>query len=68
MYHLYFGNESGEPGTVITFCPWVEQLKGRIGTGQVGVTSYIIPDGSFGFWKNRLKTFGVEFTIICSLW
>ena len=46
VYHLYFGNESGEPGTVITFFPWDKQLKGRIGTGQVGVTSYMIPNGS----------------------
>jgi glyoxalase family protein len=61
-YHLYFGTESGEPGTVITFFPWAHQLKGRIGTGQVGVTSYIIPNGSMVFWENRLKTFGVEFT------
>ena len=21
-YHLHFGNESGQPGTLITFCPW----------------------------------------------
>jgi glyoxalase family protein len=62
VYHLYFGNESGEPGTVITFFPWDKQLKGRIGTGQVGVTSYLIPNGSVVFWENRLKTFGVEFT------
>ena len=39
-----------------------KQLKGRIGTGQVGVTSYIIPNGSIEFWENRLKKFGVEFT------
>ena len=61
MYHLYFGNASGEPGTVITFFPWAKQLKGRIGTGQVGVTSYMIPNGSITFWKNRLVKFGIEF-------
>jgi glyoxalase family protein len=62
VYHLYFGNETGEPGTVITFFPWEKQLKGRIGTGQVGVTSYIIPKGSASFWENRLRKFGIEFT------
>lgn len=46
VYHLYFGNKTGEPGTVITFFPWANQLKGRIGTGQVGVISFIIPVGS----------------------
>ncbi|WHY77142.1 ring-cleaving dioxygenase [Neobacillus sp. WH10] len=62
VYHLYFGNETGQPGTVITFFPWAKQLKGRIGTGQVGVTSYIVPTGSINFWENRLKKFGIEFS------
>jgi glyoxalase family protein len=62
VYHLYFGNETGQPGTVITFFPWAKQLKGRIGTGQVGVTSYVIPKGSVPFWENRLRNFGVEST------
>lgn len=61
VYHLYFGNESGEPGTIITFFPWPKQLKGRIGKGQVGVTSYLIPIGSMNFWENRLQKYGVEF-------
>jgi glyoxalase family protein len=61
VYHLYFGNDSGQPGTVITFFPWVHQLKGRIGTGQVGVTSYIVPENSFSFWEDRLQSYGVRF-------
>ncbi|KKK38242.1 ring-cleaving dioxygenase [Mesobacillus campisalis] len=61
VYHLYFGNGSGDPGTVITFFPWEKQLKGRIGTGQVGVTSYVIPDHSMEFWKDRLQNFGVKY-------
>ncbi|MER2060421.1 MAG: ring-cleaving dioxygenase [Niallia sp.] len=60
VYHLYFGNETGTPGTVITFFPWEKQLKGRIGTGQVGVTSYVIPPGSSEFWMNRLLRYGVK--------
>lgn len=62
VYHLYFGNEYGEPGTVITFFPWAKQLKGRIGTGQVGVTSYVVPNNSIEFWEKRLAKFGVRFT------
>ncbi|WP_440604025.1 ring-cleaving dioxygenase [Bacillus sp. GB_SG_008] len=61
VYHLYFGNGSGEPGTVITFFPWPKQLKGRIGTGQVGVTGYMIPYGSMPFWESRLREFNIEF-------
>ncbi|EMA6343531.1 ring-cleaving dioxygenase [Bacillus cytotoxicus] len=61
VYHLYFGNQPGEPGTVITFFPWPKQLKGRIGMGQVGVTGYMIPTGSMSFWEERLQKFHVEF-------
>ncbi|WP_394139399.1 ring-cleaving dioxygenase [Cytobacillus oceanisediminis] len=61
VYHLYFGNETGQPGTVITFFPWAKQLKGRIGTGQVGVTGYIIPKGSTEFWESRLQKFGIKY-------
>lgn len=61
VYHLYFGNESGQPGTVITFFPWSKQLKGRIGMGQVGTTSYMIPKGSMEFWEHRLHQFGIEY-------
>ncbi|WP_096186423.1 ring-cleaving dioxygenase [Evansella halocellulosilytica] len=61
VYHLYFGNEMGQPGTVMTFFPWPKQLKGRIGTGQVGVTSYMIPKGAISFWERRLRKFNIEF-------
>ncbi|MED3760900.1 ring-cleaving dioxygenase [Peribacillus frigoritolerans] len=61
VYHLYFGNETGQPGSVITFFPWSKQLKGRIGTGQVGVTSFMIPNQSIEFWENRLGKFRIRF-------
>lgn len=48
-YHLYFGNEEGKPGTIITFFPWANAFQGVIGDGQVGVTSYAIPKGALGF-------------------
>lgn len=60
VYHLYFGDEMGSPGTIITFFPWKDSRKGRIGGGQVGITSYAVPEGSYSFWKERLESFGVE--------
>ncbi|KON87718.1 ring-cleaving dioxygenase [Sporosarcina globispora] len=62
-YHLYFGNEKGKPGTIITFFPWANAFQGVIGDGQVGVTSYAIPKGAMGFWKERFKKFNVPFTM-----
>ncbi|MEI4526245.1 ring-cleaving dioxygenase [Priestia megaterium] len=61
-YHLYFGNEGGKPGTIITFFPWANARQGKIGDGQVGVTSYVIPKGAMGFWEQRLAKFGVPAT------
>jgi glyoxalase family protein len=62
VYHLYFGNESGSPGTIITFFPSPGSPKGRIGGGQVGIITYAIPQGSLGFWESRLESFGVSVT------
>lgn len=58
-YHLYFGNNRGEPGTIITFFPWANAYQGRIGSGQVGVTSYAIPVGTMNFWEERLAKFKI---------
>ncbi|MBW4082117.1 ring-cleaving dioxygenase [Paenibacillus sp. S150] len=60
VYHLYFGNEQGAPGTIITFFPWAEGRKGRIGGGQVGVTTYAVPAGSMEFWKSRLAAYQIS--------
>lgn len=61
-YHLYFGNEGGKPGTIITFFPWVGARQGVIGDGQVGVTSYVVPKGAMKFWEQRLENFNIPFT------
>ena len=60
-YHLYFGDEGGKPGTVITFFPWANAHKGKVGDGQVGVTSYLVPAGAMEFWEKRLEKFDVSF-------
>ena len=54
-YHLYFGDELGRPGTILTFFPWSDAPKGHRGTGQVVTTSFLIPKNSVDYWKNRLK-------------
>lgn len=61
-YHLYFGNEGGKPGTIMTFFPWAGASQGKIGDGQVGVTSYVVPKGAMVFWEKRLDKFNVPFT------
>lgn len=61
-YHFYFGNEAGEPGTIITFFPWGNARRGTIGDGQVGVTTYVIPPGAMNFWEDRLHRYGITTT------
>lgn len=62
VYHLYFGNEAGSPGTIITFFPWPNSRKGRVGGGQVGITTYAVPTGALGYWEERLASFGISVT------
>ncbi|WP_234032881.1 VOC family protein [Paenibacillus faecalis] len=59
VYHFYFGNETGSPGTLMTFFPEDDMRRGKIGGGQVGITVFVIPTGSLDFWKERLTKFGI---------
>jgi glyoxalase family protein len=60
-YHLYFGDEGGKPGTIMTFFPWPDAYRGRVGSGQVGTTSFVVPEGALPFWEERLLQFQVEY-------
>lgn len=61
-YHLYFGNAEGEPGTIMTFFPWGNAYRGKIGDGQVGVTAFAVPANTLDFWTKRLQKFKIPFT------
>lgn len=61
IYHLYFGDSKGRPGTIITFFPTPDGIEGRIGSGQVEITSYAVPRGSLDFWKKRLSKFNINY-------
>jgi len=54
VYHLYYGDEKGTPGTVMTYFPFAQMMTGRPGVGEVGETQFSIPKGAIGFWKERL--------------
>ena len=60
-YHLYFGNDEGSPGTIMTFFPWGKAYQGKVGDGQVGVTAFAVPEGAFAFWRSRLESHNVSF-------
>lgn len=65
-YHLYFGNEKGEPGTIMTFFPWQGAPKGKAGPRQVTAFSFSADRGSLPFWLERLDNHGVYHNNITS--
>ena len=60
VYHLYYGDEVGSPGTVMTYFPFPNAARGRPGTGEVGTTSFAIPKGTISAWADRLAAHGVK--------
>ena len=58
VYHLYYGDETGTPGSVMTYFPFPNIGKGRPGVGEVGTTVYSVPEGSLGYWQTRLAEKG----------
>jgi glyoxalase family protein len=53
-YHLYYGDSAGHPGTILTFFPWESAAPGRLGVGEAQETVFSIPEGSIGYWAQRL--------------
>ena len=64
-YHLYYGDGSGSPGTLMTFFAWMPPpmvtARGRQGTGQVTAVAFSIPVSSLGFWIDRLAAAALDF-------
>jgi glyoxalase family protein len=60
-YHLYYGDQVGHPGTILTFFPWPRAPQGQLGTGLLTVTSFAIPEASIDYWSKRLESRAVSF-------
>src|SRR6267378_338618 len=52
-YHLYYGDEAGRPGTILTFFPWEHAAPGRAGVGITQTTSFRVPASSIGYWAQQ---------------
>jgi glyoxalase family protein len=62
VYHFYYGDERGNPGTIWTTFPykgWTVPV-GEKGAGQIVATTFSVPAGSLGFWEARFKQHGVD--------
>ncbi|HEY9479588.1 MAG TPA: VOC family protein [Gemmatimonadaceae bacterium] len=60
-YHLYYGDEVGTPGSIMTFFPWPGARRGRQGAGQAAITSFAILPSAVGFWVERLLRHGIRY-------
>jgi glyoxalase family protein len=60
VYHLYYGDENGTPGSVMTYFPFPNIGKGRPGAGEVGTTVFAVPEGTLAYWEKRLVDQGVS--------
>jgi glyoxalase family protein len=64
VYHFYYGDEHGTPGTIWTTFPYKGHgvPVGRKGAGQITTTSFSVPGGSLATWRTRLADRGIAVT------
>lgn len=60
VYHLFYGDRTGSPGTSLTFFPYAGAAPGQAGTGQVTTVGLTIPRDSVEYWVDRLDDAGVD--------
>jgi glyoxalase family protein len=60
-YHLYYGDETGTPGSIMTFFYWPGHgSRGRVGPGQMTRLAFSAPRPSLDFWHDRLTQHGIK--------
>src|SRR5215210_4702809 len=60
VYHLYYGDERGTPGSILTFFEFPGAISGRHGDGMVYTIQWRVgSEEALGFWAARLTEAGV---------
>jgi glyoxalase family protein len=61
VYHLYYGDEQGRPGSIMTFFEFPDAAPGRAGAGMVHTVCWRVGSGdALSFWEQRLGAAGVS--------
>jgi glyoxalase family protein len=60
VYHFYYGDEDGNPGSILTFFPYKGLVNGRHGKGMLNTTTFSVPAASLDYWLERLKRFDIH--------
>ena len=58
-YHLFYADAAGHAGTDLTFFPWPEMAPATPGVGLASEVGLAVPNGSLGYWHERLAAAGV---------
>ncbi|MEX2640824.1 MAG: ring-cleaving dioxygenase [Balneolales bacterium] len=58
-YHLYYGNETGHPGSLITFFPWMHMPEGKPGLSEATSMAFAVPENALEYWRQRFGRFGI---------
>ncbi|MDZ7692450.1 MAG: ring-cleaving dioxygenase [Balneolaceae bacterium] len=61
VYHLYYGDETGKPGSILTFFPWSHLQSGEPGEGQVVAIAFAVPENALNYWSDFLENKQVDF-------
>ena len=60
-YHLYFGDETGAPGSILTWFEFAGAAPGRAGLGMIHTLQLGVPSAaSIDFWQQRLAAKGAN--------
>jgi glyoxalase family protein len=60
-YHLYFGDETGAPGSILTWFEFAGAAPGRAGLGMIHTLQLGVPSAaSIDFWQQRLTAKGAD--------
>lgn len=60
-YHLYYGDRTGSPGTILTFFPFADAGPGRAGPGMARAYGYAVAKGGFDALMEGLALDAVDF-------
>jgi glyoxalase family protein len=60
VYHLYYGDETGTPGSILTFFEFPSAAPGQVGDGEVHAIQWrVASDDAIAFWHHRLGEAGI---------
>jgi glyoxalase family protein len=60
VYHFYYGNETGSPGSILTFFLYNGLVNGRHGKGMLNTTTFSVASSSLDYWIERFNRFGIN--------